>query len=118
MTRSTEADVEQTNQYRIDGRIWAEEALEGLEGESPEFAEGFWRAIRRRSPKPSPIASGAMSDEQAREFGKKHIRFGQHSGDRYDAVPLDYLEWLSDANAELARYLGSRRIQAEQATED
>ena len=105
--------MQPTDQDRITGRLWAEGALDGLEDESPDFAEGFWRAIRRHLPKPSPATLGAMSDELARAFGNTRITFGKHEGEHYDDIPLDYLEWLNDVSAERARYLASRRIQAE-----
>jgi len=109
--------MDKSDQDRIAGRKWAEETLAGIADESADYREGFWREIGRHQPKPSPLKLGLMSDEQAREFGRRTIGFGTHGTKRYDDAPLEYLKWLAEANVDLARYVGSRRVQAE-TTED
>jgi len=99
---------------RIWGREWAEYILDDVLRGSDDYQEGFWRHIRKELPREKekkPIA--AMADEQSKVFGNSTIEFGKHIGTRYDDVPLDYLEWLVDQNAVLARYLNSRRIREE-----
>jgi hypothetical protein len=58
-----------------------------------------------------------MTDDEAKLFGRKTIGFGKHCGERWDAVPLDYLEWLDSTQwsqaKELHRYVGSAYVQRE-----
>ena len=57
-----------------------------------------------------------MTDAESRRFGQRTIEFGKHSGTRYDDLPLDYLEWLSERQRDgvnIVRYFESRRVQAE-----
>jgi len=105
--------MDTADQDRIDGRKWADEVLTDLAAKSGDYQMGFWREIRRRQPTPDPLKAGLMTDDQSREFGRRTMYFGMHLGKRYDEAPLDYLEWLADQNVELARYVGSRRVQAE-----
>ena len=109
--------MDKPDQDRIEGRKWAEAVISGLVADTADYREGFWREVRRHQPRPDPLKLGLMADEQAREFGRRTMCFGMHVGKRYDEAPLAYLEWLADQNAELARYVGSRRVQAE-TTED
>ena len=102
--------TEDTN--RIAGRQWADEVLILLEDSTDAFRIGFWRRIKKEL-SPKDIDSKAMTDEEAREFGTTIVDFGQYQGRRMDDMPLDYLEWLTAANAKMQRYLRSRRIMAE-----
>ena len=95
---------------RIAGRKWAEEVA--AENMTPAFRAGFMNSIKRCFTV-REIDPQAMSDEEAREFGRDILGFGQHANETYDDCPLEYLEWLVDQNATLARYLRSRRIQEE-----
>lgn len=59
---------------------------------------------------------GRMTDDEARKFGDRTVGFGKHADDRWDDVPLDYLEWLAESQREkldILRYYESRRVQAE-----
>lgn len=53
----------------------------------------------------------------AKKIGNQTIPFGQYSGKRFDDIPLDYLEWLSDSSRDLSSrldaYLKSKRIRSE-----
>ncbi len=66
----------------------------------------------------APIS--AMTDQQARQFGRRSMPFGRHKGRRVDEVPLDYLVWLADHAAlfvaDLRRYCRSPRLQSEMNT--
>lgn len=114
-------DLSRDDRDRISGREWAEEILDELEGlgigpsHSEAFREGFWREIRRRvkAEAKKERARKVMSDERSRAFGRRTVDFGRHRGERYDDVPLDYLEWLADQGAELQAYLESRRLKTE-----
>jgi hypothetical protein len=110
--------MEKSDLERIAGRVWAEEVIDDLAAEPEHYREGFWREVGRHIPRHDPVKLGLMSDEQAQEFGRQAIGFGQYADERYDEVPLDYLEWLVDSGAELSRYVGSRRVQAERSDTD
>lgn len=100
------------DQDLIAGRKWAEEVLENLTAESEDFRFAFLRHMKSVFTT-KEIDPGAMTDEQSRRFGRNVLNFGVHRDKTYDECPLDYLEWLCDQNAELRRYIKSRRIQEE-----
>lgn len=102
---------------RIAGREWAEAVLEDLAQTSDEYKAGFMRRMLKEF-QPDEIDRSAMTDEQARAFGRQVVNFGVHRDKCYDDVPLEYLEWLVDENTALARYIRSRRIKAEQDEEE
>lgn len=105
-----------TLEERIDGRQWAEEVLQDMYGSSEAFRLGFLRQIKRLirdTISIDEIDKSAMSDDEARQYGRSVMEFGLHKGSRVDDVPLEYLTWLVSANAKMARYLRSRRIAAE-----
>ena len=106
--------LSQADRDRIAGRRWAEEVLHEVEdeGNSDAFRAGFWREIRRRVKLRKPSKT-VMSDRKSREFGRRVVEFGKFRGQRYDDVPLDYLEWLADQGTELQAYLESRRVKEE-----
>ena len=56
--------------------------------------------------------SSAMTDKEAREFGQTMMEFGQYEGQKFDDVPMDYLEWIAERKLidQLRRYLKSKRI--------
>lgn len=67
---------------------------------------------------PLLATTAPMSDVEAHAYGQTHImRFGKFEGKRIDAVPLDYLIWLTDESRrlwkEMHRYLNSPRIKQE-----
>lgn len=105
------------DQERIAGRQWADSVIDDLAAEHPEYRVGFWRRVKAEL-KPTDIDPRAMTDEEAREYGKCLVGFGKYHDKRIDDVPLDYWEWLADANAKVQRYLRSRRIAAERAGDD
>ena len=109
--------MNQADQDRIDSRELAEDHVADLARMSEEFRHGWWRRIKRELPV-QEIDPKAMTDEEAKEFGCRFIEFGQHAGKQYDAVPLDYLEWLVDTKVTLQRYLRNRRIAAERRADD
>jgi hypothetical protein len=92
----------------------------------------FWRRLFEHADEactgrePSPIERTVaevhpMTNEKARLWGQTaEIPFGQHSGSKVDAVPLEYLCWLADQRFIdlLRRYLASPRIQQEIKTTD
>ena len=100
---------------RIAGRKWAEEVL--AEDMTDAFRAGFLGriqkcfAVREIDPK-------AMSDKEARKFGRRIIGFRPHRGKTYDECPLDYLDWLAGKNLDLVAYLRSRRIREEREADD
>lgn len=100
----------------IAGRKWAEEVLASLATESEDFRFAFMRRMKAEFTA-KEIDPGAMTDVQAMTFGRQVINFGTYRDQRYDDAPLDYLEWLADCNAELRRYIKSRRIREEQRDE-
>ena len=107
--------MDQRDQDRIKGREWAEEVMADVRSHvSDDYQEGFWRRIEKELPRrKEDDSSKAMTDEQSKAFGRSMVEFGKYIFQRYDDVPLDYLEWLADQNTTLARYLESRRIREE-----
>jgi hypothetical protein len=71
---------------------------------------------------PPPDMLPPMDESEARRFGAETIEFGKHAGERFDAVPLDYLQWLADASRKtwhnLHRYLRSMRVTEEDELEE
>lgn len=104
----------QADRDRIDGRVFAEKVFRDVKERnvSDAFRVGFWREIRRRAKIKQPSKT-AMSDERSQEYGHMMVEFGKFLGQRYDDVPLDYLEWLVDQGTELRAYLESRRVKQE-----
>jgi hypothetical protein len=86
--------------------------------------ERFWEVVRNHAvtfapmPPSPPATIEPLSDEAARAFGRQVINFGQYAHQRYDDVPLGYLEWLADRNIQLVRYIRSRRVQSEMVTRE
>ena len=106
--------MDESDEDRIEGRERAEYILDDVCRGSVDYQKGFWRQIEKELPKEKEKSSAAaMTDERSKVFGRGVVGFGKHVGTRYDDVPLDYLEWLVDQNAVLARYLESRRIREE-----
>jgi hypothetical protein len=106
----------QSDRDRIAGREWAEAVLDDLADHTADFLVGFRRRMLAEY-RAAEVDRTAMSDDAARRFGDQIITFGVHQGQRYDDVPLEYLEWLADQNAALVRYVRSRRVKAEQEDE-
>ena len=110
----TEADLTQ----RIAGREWAEEVLAALpDDEISRYRRGFMDCVKRYFTV-QEIDPRAMTDKESRTFGQMQMGFGSHSALTYDECPMDYLEWLEEANRNLSRYLRSRRIRAERIHDD
>jgi hypothetical protein len=108
--------MDQSDEDRMKGRLWAEELIEDLGGESPDYCQGFLRAIKAAlEQEQKEIDLKAMSDEESKRFGNQIIEFGKYRGKRYDDVPLDYWQWLADENNKIQRYLRSQRIKKELA---
>ena len=106
--------LSQADKDRIDGRVFAEVVLRDVRSMSDDFLVGFWREMRRQvKVKEKESSKTKMSDQKSREFGRRVVEFGKFRSQRYDDVPLDYLEWLADQGAELQLYLESRRVKAE-----
>ncbi len=105
----TDAEVAQ----RIAGREWFEEVFAALPpSESDPYRQGFMDRAKRCFTV-QQIDPGAMSDEAARDFGRRLIGFGAHADKTYDDCPLEYLIWLAESNRGLMKYLRSRRIREE-----
>ena len=69
-------------------------------------------------PEQGTAATVPMNDVEAKAYGQTAtMRFGKYEGKRIDAVPLDYLIWLTDESRRLWRemhsYLNSPRIKLE-----
>jgi hypothetical protein len=111
----TEADKQ-----RIEGREWAEEVMEEVKKSSEDFQIGFWRCVKKivkEDMVEEESKKRPMNDEESRRFGLSRVEFGQYRGKVFDEVPLDYLEWLVGKNDEVAKYVNSRRVQAELGNE-
>ncbi len=103
---------------RIDGRKWAAEVVDALPAEeSGEFRQGFMQRMKRCFAV-REIDPRAMSDAEAREFGRQPVSFKKYFGKSYDACPLGFLERIEEMNRPLAGYLRSRRINEEREAED
>lgn len=103
---------------RIAGRKWAEEVLADLPiDKTEEYQYGFMDRMKRCFAV-KELDPQAMTDEEAREFGRQTLGFGAHAGKTYDDCPLAYLEWLTDTKNALDRYLRSRRIYEERRDAD
>lgn len=107
-----------TLQERIDGRKWAEEVLGDLPTDKQDpFRQGFMDRMQRCF-QVTEFDPGAMTDAQSQAFGRRVLNVGCHRDKTYDECPLDYIEWLAEQNAELTRYLRSRRIREEREHDD
>lgn len=106
---------------RITGRKEAESLIElaEVDGKSPAFAKGFWRAMaimaggHHKEPEEKPV-SPVMSDDESKRFEKRLMPFGMHMGKQMNAVPIEHLVWLHERNERLTRYLRSDRGQRRQ----
>ena len=114
-------ELTQADRDRIAGREWAEEVMREVNDEvnTDDFRRGFWREVKSfQRVVETNKSETALSDERSREFGKRMVEFGKFRGQRYDDVPLDYLEWLADQGVVLRRYLESRRIKIERGKDE
>ena len=70
--------------------------------------------------KPEPVKP--MSDGEVEAFGEEKMLFGKFAGYPMNCVPVDYIEWLSDASREFwqkcHRYLSSPRVKRERTNDD
>ena len=110
---------------RIAARALAKQVADIATAEAPEddaSCEAYWLVLRQvcdeHLPRPEQTSSEspAMTDEQAREFGRcTQMPFGKHVGTYIDEVPLQYLEWYADLSfqPQLRKYLRSPRIKSE-----
>lgn len=101
---------EQDIKERIQGREFATEMIELVNGGSENFKRAF--AIQARQYADSilgtpPTELRVMSTEEAMKFEVKEIKFGQHRGTEYRHVPLFYLHWIADSALDLLAYLRS-----------
>lgn len=112
-----------TVEHNIAMRKAAEAVVELIAAEYDDDPR-FWQVVRdhalKRAPMPPspPATVEPLSDEAARTFGRQVINFGQYAHQRYDDVPIRYLEWLADRNIQLVRYVRSRRVQSEMTTRE
>jgi hypothetical protein len=105
----------------LKARLAAEQIAELAVEEAKQYGRRFWEELVRivNAHVPSPPAqrkkTRAMTDGEARLFGKQPMPFGQHVGTRIDDVPLDYLRWYADETfqEDLRRYLESNRVKRE-----
>ena len=108
--------MDKADKDRVEGRKWAEDVLAAMGDTTPAYRLGFWRRMKREL-HPQEIDSKAMTDREARTFGRSIVEFGKHRGLRVDDVPLEYWEWLADENSKVQRYLRSKRITRERLSE-
>ena len=86
----------------------------------------FWLAIAvmaedhagiAAEPVPEVKPAKAMTDDEAKRFGRKPMTLKQHYGEPINNVPLDYLEWADFEMGQwwhdLRAYLGSGYVQRE-----
>lgn len=104
-------------QARIQGRDLAKTLLTMAElpHQPQDVLDGFWNQIRTAMPNEKTnepvITSIAMTEEEAIEYERSLIDFGQYTGHRFSDVPIKYLEWLADKSIKLRRYIQSSRAQ-------
>ncbi|HEV3340922.1 MAG TPA: DUF3820 family protein [Pirellulales bacterium] len=125
MSTDLDTKVEARNAGRLEADECIEVVMDVAEGlfkaHGAQACEAFWKKVREalwpRNLAEEAAVADAMTDAEAREFGASTMPFGKHTGERVDAVPLEYLLWLDgdEWRRDLARYLRSRRIQTEQA---
>ena len=63
---------------------------------------------------PDPLA--AMTDAEAKAFGREIMSFGKHKGDKLRDIPLEYLAWLADQarfHIDVMRYFRSGDVRRE-----
>jgi hypothetical protein len=83
------------------------------------LARRIWQCLEPYAALPVPKAESLkpMTEPQARVFEVETMTFGKYIGRAIGDVPLDYLEWLSDASREFwqkcHRYLNSERVKRE-----
>ena len=91
-------------------------ADQSLTHESFDGHLGFWREILDRVPdfaKPEQAVQqlSVMHDDQAKEFERTSIAFGQHKGLPHSLVPITYLTWLVEIRPRSrVRRCSSRKI--------
>jgi len=103
---------------RIAGRKWGDDIInvwvhpafvdESMDIE--DFKHGAARAFREFSDSilGQPYSeSRVMSDSDAKRYESNCIRFGKYLGTPIKDIPLEYLQWLADAQNELVAYLKS-----------
>lgn len=93
---------------RIKGRVWAEEVMEQVLSEDEEYVDAFLTVVMKHIPVKA-FDKGAFNKHQMKLFGQKCIEFGHYKGTLYKEVPLECLEWLSEVNRELSRYVQARQ---------
>jgi len=117
----------------IESNIAAREAADSATGDletwaalAPEDSDLFWPRVLKNvlaampaelRPKPEVAPVRPMTPEQARDFEKCPMPFGQHEYKPIGEVPIDYLVWLDsqeDFRKLLSQYLLSEAGQARQ----
>jgi hypothetical protein len=104
-------------QSRINGRKYGSEVagvfvekMETPNDDRDAFLNGVARAFREWSDSilGQPYSeSRVMTNSEANRYETNCIRFGKHLGTPIKDIPLDYLQWLADAQNELCAYLRS-----------
>lgn len=63
-------------------------------------------------PEPATVVQGAelMTEQEAHDFGRQTVGFGQHAGLTWSQVPEEYVAWLVDSRKDLLRYLRRRQL--------
>jgi hypothetical protein len=96
---------------RINGRKFAEELILFIDFDRPPaYLAGVARSLRSWSDGilGQPYSEQrVMTQAEAEQYGSRPITFGKHAGLPIKDVPLDYLQWLADAQNELCAYLRS-----------
>jgi hypothetical protein len=119
---------------RVEGRKAAKAVLHLASEEAMRIANGgadveawkaFWEEIRTDAVEHCPLPpvehkvllARPLTDEQAREFEKQEVPFGQHARQRVADVPLGYLRWLADQIFidQLRAYLANETIEKQSA---
>ncbi len=109
----TDTEIAKRVAQRIAGRELFEEVYDQLPAdESDPLRQGFMDRAKRCFTV-QQIDPQAMSDEAARDFGRRYMGFGAHADKTYDDCPLEYLIWLAESSRGLMKYLRSRRIREE-----
>jgi hypothetical protein len=106
-------------------RLWVEETEprfnDGSLADPDAYINGIARAFREWSDSilGQPFSeSKVMTKAEAERYESNCIRFGKYLGTPIKDIPLDYLQWLADAQNELCAYLrsevGRKRQEVEQ----
>lgn len=101
---------------RIEGRKWAEEAIEYAINEGGAYLVGFCRTLAKfqKANPQSDLPLGVMPEAQSIEFEKEVLKFGIHGEKTWGTAPAEYVGYLIERGRRLQEYARSDRFKRRQ----